>query len=132
MDKKIPPNKAKEGIYKSNENNFNTLENFMSDDNAVSRDDFESSLFSKDNSGKNNGIFRKPDLKNFSIEDCDPRLAADIEKDIKKIKANPKAAKLSDKVFDAAYNKAKKEADKNPYDSASQCQFEFMEEFGED
>ncbi len=131
MEKKIPPNKSKEGIYKSKDNNF-SHENFMGHENIASRDDFESSLLSTDNSSQNNGNIRKPDLKNFSIEDCDPRLAADIAKDINKLKANPKAAKLSDKVFDAAYKKAKKESDENPYDTASQCQFDFMEEFGED
>jgi hypothetical protein len=129
MGKKIPPNKSKEGIYKSNNSNFGH-ENFMSAENIGSGDDSKSSLSHQNNFDNNKyDEYRKPDLSNFSIEDCDPGLAADIAKDIENLNSNPKVAVVSDQLFDKVYKKAKKESDKNPYKTASQRQIDFIEEF---
>ena len=132
MDKKIPPNKSKEGIFKQNKNTI-VHESLMGHEYIDSGDDVKSSFLHKNNSCSCDfDNLQKMDLRKFSIKDCDPKLVDDITKDLEILKKNPKLAKQSDKIFEKIHRKSKKETDKNPYDTATQCQIEFLNEFKKD
>lgn len=67
--------------------------------------------------------------KNLSSTSFDGKLVANITKDLEILRQNPELVKKSDLMFGAAFKKAMKKGESNPYAVAVNEQIKFVQEF---